>query len=213
MEGGLGKLTANPIASLVFVLADVLLVSGFLLIEARVVIDPYLAFLCYLTSYLLISSLFTLALGGKLRSLLRSPEEFVTRLVFAIVAWIIVTLGALAGLILLIVPGLYLSARLFVAEEMILLDGAEIFGGMRASWDLTEGSAWPIVAVVSMLLFPAFLPPFIGSEVDDASGLPTLGLVAEWTIASGVEAFGAAAGVYAWQRLTGQTDGLGKASA
>jgi len=205
MEGGLAKLAGNPFPAAVYVVTSVLLDWALLWAEAGDVVHVAVAYVVYLVAFFLISSMFTLALGGKLLVLFRNPSEFLNRIVFALVAWVIVTIGAGIGLILLVVPGLYLSARWFVSAQVILLDGAEIGAGLRRSWALTEGSAWSILGVYLVLLLPSFLPLLTGQAY---SGSPSLGLILEWTVTNAVGAFGVAVAVHAWHRLTGQIDEL-----
>lgn len=54
-------------------------------------------------------------------------------------------LGVLAGLVLLIVPGLYLMARWSLASAMVVAQGLKATDAMRASWQATQGFVWKVV--------------------------------------------------------------------
>ena len=208
MEGGLAKFAENSVPVMAFVIADVLLAWALLWAEAGVEAHPALVVVIYLLAAFLLSSLLTLALGGKLLELLRNPEELVTRIVFALVAAIIAIVGVGLGAVFLIVPGLYVSARWFIVAPLMLLDGTEIVEGLGRSWKLTEASAWPLVGVSIVSLLPSIFPLFTNSGLNGSTGLPELGLVAEWIVTSSVWAFSVAVAVFAWRRLTGQIDEL-----
>jgi hypothetical protein len=76
VEGGLAKLTANLVAVLAYVIAVVLLDWALLWTEASTEVRYELAVIVYGVAALVIWSLLRLALGGKLTSLDRDPEEF-----------------------------------------------------------------------------------------------------------------------------------------
>ena len=202
MEGGLVRFSRNWVAVIGFIIADGLLAWALFFAEAGLGVRIELAVLGYSFAAFVVSSLLTLALGGKLGVLIRDPGELVTRLVFALVAWLIASVGIGIGAIFLIVPGLYLSARWFIAGPLILLDGTGIVEGLRKSWSLTEASAWPLAGVSVILLVPSIVSTFSDSEIDSVTGLPEAGMVAELLVTGGIAAFGTAVGVFAWSRLS-----------
>ncbi len=76
-------------------------------------------------------------------------------------------LGILPGLILLIVPGLYVMAR-WSAALPALVDGTPgVINAMRQSWAITRDGVWPIVAMLAvlfiMLIIGAMIATFVGA--------------------------------------------------
>ncbi|WP_411341897.1 hypothetical protein V6U71_08860 [Sphingopyxis sp. J-6] len=65
---------------------------------------------------------------------------------------ILVGLGILAGLLLFILPGLYLFARWYVANVILIRDGGGRRAAMRRSWDMLE-TRWPAALGVGLILF------------------------------------------------------------
>jgi hypothetical protein len=78
------------------------------------------------------------------------------RLVPLIVAGILAAAGILAGLALLIVPGLVLLTWWLVVSPVIVLEARSVFDGFRRSRALVRGSSWPVFGVVVMTLLVLF---------------------------------------------------------
>ncbi len=64
--------------------------------------------------------------------------------------WIVTTIG----LILLVLPGLYLAGRLSAAIGMASVERAGLFRSIAESWHRTRRSTWPLVIVQMILLIP-----------------------------------------------------------
>lgn len=65
------------------------------------------------------------------------------------------TLGMMGGLVLLIVPGLYVAARWSLSNPLIVGEEYHAIESLKESWRRTQSSAWPIVGcfvVVGLLL-------------------------------------------------------------
>ena len=77
------------------------------------------------------------------------------------------TVAIIAGCVLLIVPGLYLAGRWFVAGPIVIAEDKTAVEALRESWDLTRGSVWHLVAATILLfggglgiaLVPAMIVP------------------------------------------------------
>ncbi len=67
-------------------------------------------------------------------------------------ASLLAALGALAGTILLIVPGLILLARWSIAPAMIVGEQLGVIESMKASWEATRESQWQIVLAYLALI-------------------------------------------------------------
>ena len=210
MEGGLAGVSRSWFVVTGFVIANSLLAWAFAwaVDGVGVGVPIELAGLGYSLAAFVLTSLLTLALGGKLAALIRAPGELLTRVVFALVAWLIASVGIAVAAIFLVVPGLYLSARWFIAGQLILLGGKGTIEGLKESWRLTEASAWPLVGVSVVLMAPSLILVFSSSDSESVAGLPHAGKVAEWLVTSAIAAFGTAVGVFAWSRLSGETEEL-----
>lgn len=93
----------------------------------------------------------------------RYPRAFLVSLVS--------TLAMLAGLVLLVIPGLILLLRWAVVYPAMLAEDQGVGGSLRRSWDLTRGH-WPLLLgfgaltlglwgpaiALSLLLYPAASP-------------------------------------------------------
>jgi len=80
------------------------------------------------------------------------------RLVVLAAAGLLATLGILAGLTLLIVPGLVLLTWWLVLSPVIMLEGCGVANGFGRSRALVRGNAWGVfgVVVLTMLVLLAF---------------------------------------------------------
>ncbi|MFZ4690081.1 MAG: glycerophosphoryl diester phosphodiesterase membrane domain-containing protein [Polymorphobacter sp.] len=82
------------------------------------------------------------------------------------------------GFLLLIVPGLYIAARLFLVVPVAVLERPGALVVLRRSWELTDGKGWAIawflVLAVLFLLGASFLSAGVGAAL--ASVLTLAGL-------------------------------------
>ena len=71
------------------------------------------------------------------------------------------------GFILLIVPGVILLWRLFLAPYILLDKGVGVEESLRRSWNMTRGFAWPIYSVMlfGLLLGLSGIVPYLGPIV------------------------------------------------
>ncbi|MEQ8834544.1 MAG: hypothetical protein RIB67_08865 [Miltoncostaeaceae bacterium] len=110
---------------------------------------------------------------------LRASREWFRRLA---VASLLAAVSVMAGLLLLIVPGLVLLTWWVVLPAVIVIEGSTVRGGFARSRALVSGRAFPVfqIAVITMLIQLAFslalrfgmLP--LGTLATDLVG-PTLG--------------------------------------
>jgi Membrane domain of glycerophosphoryl diester phosphodiesterase len=75
-----------------------------------------------------------------------------------IVAGILAVLGVMLGLILLIVPGLYLLTRWILIIPVVVLEGRSAGESFGRSWELVKGFGWNVfgVIVLTILLLLGF---------------------------------------------------------
>jgi hypothetical protein len=85
---------------------------------------------------------------------------------------ILMTLGQALGLLLLIVPGIYLMLRWAVAAPVLVTEGIGVTAAMARSADLTENHRWAILGLGllfmllvygAMILVAYIVPQFTGS--------------------------------------------------
>jgi hypothetical protein len=109
------------------------------------------------------------------------------------------------GLVLLIVPGLYLMARLFLVAPVIVVERKGSFSAIARSWKLTDDSAWQLVMLFVLaglgLLGASLLAGGLGGAIgsvlmvlgskgaaDFAAALIPAVLSTVWTMASAAAA-------------------------
>lgn len=66
--------------------------------------------------------------------------------------------GIALGLILLIVPGIYLAIRLIFVPQSVVIGGARSTDALRHSWDVTRGFWWRTFLVILLANVIAFVP-------------------------------------------------------
>jgi hypothetical protein len=81
---------------------------------------------------------------------------------------LLVALGVWIGLLLLIVPGLFLLARWSVAIPALVQERLGVFAAMRRSRDLAKGSLWPLMAFWLVILVASIA---IGLALDQFASL------------------------------------------
>ena len=64
-------------------------------------------------------------------------------------------LGILLGYLLLILPGIYLSARWVAASAALLAEDGTVNNALGESWAITKPSLWPIIGVLLVIFVPA----------------------------------------------------------
>ena len=73
---------------------------------------------------------------------------------------ILVGLGVLLGLVLFILPGLYIFARWYVAGPLLIREGAGRRAAMQRSWDMLVVH-WPAALGVGLIMFTLSVLPMI----------------------------------------------------
>jgi hypothetical protein len=74
------------------------------------------------------------------------------------VAVLLAGIAVAAGLVVLIVPGIYLLVRLFYVPQSVVIDGARGPEALRGSWRLSQGFWWRTALVILLANVVAFLP-------------------------------------------------------
>ena len=87
----------------------------------------------------------------------RSIRKFPVALVAAILLYFIFAFG----LIIFIIPGIYLIVRLLFINQAIVIDNKDVFSSLNTSWNLTENKWWNtffFILVLGIIAFAAHTP-------------------------------------------------------
>jgi hypothetical protein len=76
----------------------------------------------------------------------------------AFLAVLLAGLGIALGLVLLIVPGIYVAVRWYFVAQSVVIDKARSTEALRASWRLTDGFWFRTFGVILLANIVAFLP-------------------------------------------------------
>ena len=96
-----------------------------------------------------------IARGDESVTLARAFATGVRRFPGMLLAALLCILAIVAGLILLIIPGIWVMVRLYLWMAAMFADDAGALGSLETSWRLTKGHWWRAVAILSvtMVLF------------------------------------------------------------
>jgi hypothetical protein len=202
MEGALEVLRRHPVATGVFVMASALVGAAATWLQAAE-INLWLAFLVGFAIASPVASLFIMALGGNLRDIASDPIELVVRLVFGLMAALLVMVLSMIAAFAFLIPGLYVGARWTLAAPLILLKGRGVIQSMRDSWQMTEATAWPLVGTSVILAAPSFAFVIAGLyEPSLFSAELSAQTILQGLIGAGINAFGIAIAIFAYGELT-----------
>lgn len=86
--------------------------------------------------------------GGSFGQLLRGALLLVP---VALAAWLIRAIGIVAGFWLLVIPGLWLFARLLLVVPLVATEGTDAVAALKRSWALTRDRALRLFGMMAML--------------------------------------------------------------
>jgi len=96
--------------------------------------------------------------GATIPDSMQAAGERFAQLVFLT---FIVSILLIAGFILLVIPGVYLSIRLSFVYYALMIENRSTFDSLIRSWQLTQGHWWKIFWAFLVLIFAIFIPAFI----------------------------------------------------
>jgi uncharacterized membrane protein len=107
------------------------------------------------------------------------PDGYRARPFWAMLGLIILSNIMIAlGLILLIIPGIYVAVRLAIAVPILIAEERGI-GALRESWDRTKGHFWPIFLTLAAIFGPLLIVAVGGGLLEAfGAGLPPLAISA-----------------------------------
>lgn len=116
-------------------------------------------------------------------------------------------LAIIVGVLLLIVPGIYLMARWSAADAALLSEGEGVSAALGKSWEMTASHIWPILGALLVVYVPVFGVSFaVAFTMGDTIPLVTSGIT-NLLIFTGV-AFAWLMGVAIYTLLEPKTDTL-----
>lgn len=108
-----------------------------------------------------------------------------------LLAVLIITPATSFGLVLLVIPGLYLFARLFLVAPLVVVEGLGALPALRRSWALTEPHGWSLlwflVLAVLFVIGASVVASGIGAAIGvvmAAIGLKSVGAFAAALVAA-----------------------------
>jgi hypothetical protein len=131
-----------------------------------------------------------------------------------LLAVLLITPATSLGLLLLVIPGLYLFARMFLVGPIMVVESLRPVAALRRSWTLTGPVGWTILLFLVLALLFVFGASVLASGVGAALGLlfTALGLksvggfvaaLVAATISTVFTIGSAAAGVVIYKRVAG----------
>lgn len=95
-------------------------------------------------------------------------NEVTGRLLSLIGVLLIYVIAVGIGLVLLIIPGIYIGARLFLAFPACVLDGHGAIDSISVSWDVAGGNVAKLVGIFLLSLIPVLLLSAFGAGAGGA---------------------------------------------
>lgn len=115
----------------------------------------------YFLFYFLVTAAVIIALMQRENLIWRHRTAGVA-LFYSVITYSIASIGQIIGLVFLILPGLYLIARWYIAVPIIIGRGMRIIEGLGKSWDVTRSSAGAIMGFVLVTIIPSILLAIVG---------------------------------------------------
>lgn len=131
-------------------------------------------------------------------------EALPTTVLYLIVAGIIQGILLAIGLVLLIIPGIFVLVSLYFSQVYIAVEGEGPIEGLKSSWGLAKGNRLPIFGLVVVLAVIGFLGTAAGELVGFAS--PLLGSLVSLVISGFMTVFTSAALVDAYHQLSAEQE-------
>jgi hypothetical protein len=143
LNGAFDAVRASPIIPGVFLISTIL----------RIIIpDPFNSLVTIVATSLGVVIAYR-ALGGEIRT----DTSMILRLIMAGITIIIYGVVVLLGLIALVLPGLYVMFRLYLAVPAVMIDGDGPFEGFSKSWQLMDGSILKTGCAIGVIFIFTFI--------------------------------------------------------
>lgn len=87
----------------------------------------------------------------------RSRKDLGARLLAFVVAFLVATVAIAVGLLVLVIPGVYLALRFALFPAAVMADGRGPLDGLSASWRRTGGNLGLVFGFLLVLFVPVFV--------------------------------------------------------
>jgi len=156
-----------------------LLVTGILQIISQkfsknILVGLLLILISTLISYIWIKSIFNLLDGKGFNPFLQESLPTLSQYWDLIKTSILILLCVIPGIILLIVPGLYISGRLFPAKYISIEKHQGARKNIKEAWELTRGNAWRLLwksLLIGLFILLGFIALVVGSVITYPIGI------------------------------------------
>lgn len=153
----IGQLIAAMPATIV--VAWLLVASLGVLSDASVKLDIGLQLSVAIAYWMILTGVQVWLTGEALTRLGAAPTLGVAQSLSVVLQAILIALGIALGLLLLILPGLYVASRWYLAGSILILDGGGRRAAMERSWRLLEAH-WPAALALSIIMAALSVGPF-----------------------------------------------------
>lgn len=153
----IGQLIAAMPATIV--VAWLLVASLGVMSDASVKLDIGLQLSVAIAYWVILTGVQVWLTGEALTRLGAAPTLGVAQSLSVVLQAILIALGITLGLLLLILPGLYVASRWYLAGSILILDGGSRRAAMERSWRLLEAH-WPAALALSIIMAALSVGPF-----------------------------------------------------
>ncbi len=153
----IGQLIAAMPATIV--VAWLLVASLGVMSDASVKLDIGLQLSVAIAYWVIVTGVQVWLTGEALTRLGAAPTLGVAQSLSVVLQAILIALGITLGLLLLILPGLYVASRWYLAGSILILDGGSRRAAMERSWRLLEAH-WPAALALSIIMAALSVGPF-----------------------------------------------------
>ncbi len=128
----------------------------------------------YLVNIFIEGSLMTAASDAK-KNLGAAAGQAIGRYLYFLVTSIIVSVAVSIGLVLLVIPGIYLAVKLSLAPVEVVVGKKGVVESLKSSWDATNGNAWGVLFAGAAMLIAVVIISLIFTGIFALVGVQSIG--------------------------------------
>lgn len=128
-----------------------------------------------------------------------AAHRIVAATINGVVAGIIVSIATGLGLILLVIPGLFVALSFFFVRQEVAVENKNFIDAIRDSWTLTSGNRWELLGLAVILFVVSFVANSPGIVLGFVS--PLASTLVSTIIGSATTVFGIAVATRAYEQL------------
>jgi hypothetical protein len=129
----------------------------------------------FLINVFIRGSIISAANAGAKASLGRAASQAVKRYLVFLVTTLVVSIAVAIGLILLVIPGIYLAVKLSVAPVEAVVGKKGVVASLQSSWSKTEGNFLAILAVLVVVVIAIWIISVVLGRILLFAGLSPVG--------------------------------------